>query len=125
MDFKMKYEMRSNRETTVEHFGKRGIGWHRFAVIFYLLDEDNNPYRNIVYLDQILSDTNKQDGLTVVALLEVATCTTIIHGLSFIKESIITSDNVTLYQKHLLFFMIAILNQKFNDEVFISDFVHT
>ena len=124
MDFKMKYEMKSNRETTVEHFGKRGIGWHGFAVIFYLLDEDKNPYKNIVYLDQILSDTNKQDGPTVVALLEIAICT-IIHELPFIKEAIITSDNATSYQNHLLTFMMAIFNQKFNNEFFISDFVHT
>ena len=124
MDFEMKYMMKNNRETTVEHFGKRGIGWHGFAVILFLLDEDNNPYRNIVYLDQILSDTNKQDGPTIVSLLEVAICT-IIHELSFIKQAIITSDNATSYQNHLLTFMIAIFNQKFNNEFFISDFVHT
>ena len=109
MDFEMKYMMKNNRETTVEHFGKRGIGWHGFAVIFYLLDEDNNPYKNIVYLDQILSDTDKQDGPTVVAQLEVAICT-IIHELSFIKEAFITLDAETLYQNHLLTFMIAIFN---------------
>ena len=35
MDFKMKYAMKSTRETTIEHFGKRGIGWHGFAVVYY------------------------------------------------------------------------------------------
>ena len=59
-------EMKSNRETTVEHFDKQGIGWHEFVVLFYLLDEDNNLYKNIVYLDDTLSDTNKQDGVTVI-----------------------------------------------------------
>ena len=44
MNFKMKYETKSTRETTVEHFGKRGIGWHGFAIIFYLLDGDGLPY---------------------------------------------------------------------------------
>ncbi len=98
MDFKMKYEMKSNRETTAEHFGKRGISWHGFAVVFYLLDEDKNPYKNIVYLDQILSDTNKQDGPTVVALLEVAICT-IIHELSFILKKQLSRQIMRLHTR--------------------------
>ena len=44
MDFKIKYGMKSTRETTIEHFGKRGIRWHRFAVIYYQLDAEGNPY---------------------------------------------------------------------------------
>ena len=58
MDFKMKYGMKSTRETTIEHFGKRGIGWHDFAVVYYQLDHEGNTIRNIVYIDQILNDTN-------------------------------------------------------------------
>ena len=34
--FKMKFEAKSARESTVEHFGKRGIGWHGCALIYYL-----------------------------------------------------------------------------------------
>ena len=33
MDFKMKFEMKSTREITVENFSKRGIGWHVFGII--------------------------------------------------------------------------------------------
>ena len=28
IDFKMKFETKSSRESTVEHYGKRGLGWH-------------------------------------------------------------------------------------------------
>ena len=124
MDFKMKYAMKSTRETTIEHFGKRGIGWHGFAVIYYQLDDDGNPYKNIVYLDQIMNDTNKQDGTAVVALLEVA-ITAIISELPFMKEAIITSDNATCYQSHFVTFMMSIYNKKFEGKFFISAFVHT
>ena len=86
MDFKMKFETKSSRETTVEHYGKRGIGWHDFAIILYLLDGQGEPYRNIVYLDQILTDTNQQDAGMVVALLKIA-ITTIITELLFIKKA--------------------------------------
>ena len=36
IDFKMKYEIKSSRESTVEHYGKRGLGWHGMVNIFYL-----------------------------------------------------------------------------------------
>ena len=124
MDFKMKYGMRSTRETTIEHFGKRGIGWHGFAVVYYQLDDEGNPTRNIVYLDQILNDTNKQDGVAVVALLEVA-ITAFILELPFIKEAIITSDNAACYQNHLVTFMMSVYNKKFAGKFYISAFMHT
>jgi len=124
IDFKMKYEMKSTRETTIEHFGKRGIGWHGFAIIFYLLDDKGQPYKNIVYLDQILSETNMQNAMTVVALLETAIAT-IISELPFLKEAIITSDNATCYQNHFVTFMMAIFNKKFHGQFFIESFLHT
>ena len=37
-DFKMKYEPQSSRETTLDHYGKRGIGWHGVHVMYYKLD---------------------------------------------------------------------------------------
>ena len=124
MDFKMKFKTKSSRETTVKHYGKRGIGWHGFAIIFYLLDGEGEPYRNIVYLDQILTDTNQQDAGMVVALLEIA-ITTIITELSFIKQAIITSDNASCYQNHFVTFMIAIYNQKFYGQFFIESFIYS
>ena len=44
IDFKMKFEAQSTRESTVEHFGKRGIAWHGCALIYFLYEvkKDNN-----------------------------------------------------------------------------------
>lgn len=35
MDFKMKFEAMSSREYSIEHYGKRGTGWHGLALCFY------------------------------------------------------------------------------------------
>ena len=66
-DFKMKFEPISSRETTLSHYGKRGIGWHGIHLTYYQLEErtDNNgisqqiPVKYAVYLDQILEDSNR------------------------------------------------------------------
>ena len=59
VDFKMKYEIKSSRESTVEHYRKRGLGWHGITIIFYLYDELGSvPYKNIIYIDQIMNDSN-------------------------------------------------------------------
>ena len=63
MDFKIKFNPISARESTIEHYGKRGISWHGFCLIYYLYDnESKEPIRYSTYLDQILSDGNKQDA---------------------------------------------------------------
>ena len=121
MDFKMKFESKSSRETTVENYGKRGISWHGFAVIFYLLDSNGEPFKNIIYLDQILSDDNSQDALTVVGLLEI-TVSTLISELPYIKEAVITSNNASCYQNHFVTFMMAILNKKYNNQYIIESY---
>ncbi len=54
IDFKMKYESKSLGESLVEHHGKRGLGWHDVAILFYLLDKKKQPSKNIVYLDQMV-----------------------------------------------------------------------
>ena len=77
-----------------------------------------------MYLDQILTDTNKQDGAMAVALLELA-ITTIVNELPFIDKATITSDNATCYQNHFVTFMIVISNEKFSGKFFIESFIHS
>ena len=36
-DFKMKYEPQSSRGTTLDYYGKRGIGWNGVHVMYYRL----------------------------------------------------------------------------------------
>ena len=125
IDFKMKYEIKSSRESTVEHYGKRGLGWHGMAVIFYLYDDgDSLLYKNIIYIDQIMNDSNVQDSGTVVGMLEVG-FEAIINELPFIKQATLVSDNASSYQNHLITIMVGILNQKFMNQLFISAIVHS
>ena len=73
MDFKMKFNPISARESTLDHYGKRGISWHGFCLIYYMYDNDlGEAIRYSIYLDQILSDGNKQDMYCVLSLLEAA-----------------------------------------------------
>jgi len=125
IDFKMKYEIQSSRESTVEHYGKRGLGWHGMAIIFYLYDDgDSLPYKNIIYIDQIMNDSNVQDSGTVVGMLEVG-FEAIVKELSFIKQATLVSDNASSYQNHLITIMVGLLNQKFINQLFISAIVHS
>jgi hypothetical protein len=71
MDFKMKYNAKYYRQKTIEHFGKRGISWHGFLVIYYIYnDATGKAERMHVYCDQIVQGTNCQDGHLVVGLVE-------------------------------------------------------
>jgi hypothetical protein len=71
IDFKMKWEAMYQREKTTDHFGKRGISWHGNRIEYFIwnkIEEKVEP--GILKLAQILSGVNKQDMMTVLALLE-------------------------------------------------------
>jgi len=140
IDFKMKFETMSVRESTLEHFGKRGIGWHGCAIIYYLYkvktDDKNNieydtngseiyePRKNIVYIDQILESSNKQDGMMVISLLEAA-LVAINDQLPFIDEIILQSDNAMSYQNPQVLFGVHLLNVKYQNNIYVGEFTHS
>ena len=123
MDFKIKFNPISARESTIEHYGKRGISWHGFCLIYYLYDnESKEPIRYSTYLDQILSGGNKQDAHCVVSLLEAA-LDQIIHHLSFINSVTLQSDSARCHENHFIMGAISILNEIYHHDIFISAFV--
>ena len=140
VDFKMKFEAKSSHETTVEHYGKRGIGWHGCAIIYYLyqhkeddnrnilIDDEGNQVmyakKHIVYVDQILEDGNRQDGFVVISLIE-SVAVAINEQLPFIHDVIIQSDNANQYQNPYLVLGIHLINVKMRGNLFISEFVHS
>ena len=128
MDFKMKFETKSSRESSVEHFGKRGMGWHGFALSFFLWEKNNEGVfvatKYIVYIDQIIQQGNKQDAFAVLALLEAA-LRIITQDLPYITEIILQSDNAATYQNHFLTVGIHQLNCNFKGNIFISEYVHS
>ena len=132
-DYKMKFEAMSSRETTLDHYGKRGISWHGFCVQFYLLhnevtDNDNvvpTPKKYTVYLDQIVSDGNKQDSLSVYSLLDAALAQ-ISNELPFISSIILQTDNAKSYNNTFLLCAIPLLNVVYKPKgLGITEFIHT
>ena len=132
-DFKMKFEPISSRETTVDHYGRRGLSWHGFCLIFYLrqitTDKDGNvkeePVKYTVYLNQLLSDSNKQDSLSVFSLLDAAMAQ-IAEELPFITKLILQTDNAKSYSNNFLLCSIPVLNVTYRSKLLaISEFIHT
>ena len=132
-DYKMKFEAMSSRETTLDCYGKRGISWHGFCVQFYLLhnevtDNDHvvpTPKKYTVYLDQIVSDGNKQDSLSVYSLLDAALAQ-ISNELPFISSIILQTDNAKSYNNTFLLCAIPLLNVVYQPKgLGIIEFIHT
>ena len=132
-DFKMKFEPMSTRETTLDHYGKRGISWHGFCIQFYLLQEETfddgttveRPTKYTAYLDQIISDSNKQDSFCVFSLLEAALAQ-INNELPFITNVVLQTDNAKSYNNNFLLCAIPLLNQIYDSKgISIIEFLHT
>jgi hypothetical protein len=75
-----------------------------------------------VYLDQILSGGNKQDGLAVASMIESA-----VHHLSHsffdIRSVTVQSDNAKCYQSHELVLLIGMMNPSL--PIKITGIIHT
>eukprot|EP00049_Salpingoeca_infusionum_P013069 m.244130 g.244130 ORF g.244130 m.244130 type:complete len:880 (-) comp15351_c0_seq3:204-2843(-) len=122
-DWKVKWEPRYYRETTRQHFGKRGISWHGYLLHFYDYDAINDEaVRKTVYCDQVIDGSNKQDGSAVLATLE-AFLQAIRARLPFIQSICLQSDNAGCYRSSLLRALIPVIAQR--SGVAIRRFVHS
>ena len=111
MDFKMKFEETSSRETTKEHFAKRGMSWHGCLITFYKSDRNGTVTQHNVYLDQILEGGNEQSVVTVMGLLEAA-LKWIRQFLPDVTNVVLQSDNAKCYNNNLLRLFICLLNTR-------------
>ena len=127
IDFKMKFEAMNARETMPENFGKRGMGWHGAALMYYEWDDIlDKAVRKLVYIDQILDKNSKQDASAVISLLEaIIAASRAIFGERFIPEAILCSDNAGCYQAKLLILCIGFLNANNKDVFFIRKIIHS
>eukprot|EP00731_Ephydatia_muelleri_P029461 Em0020g1105a len=107
IDWKMKFESMSARETSQEHFGKQGIAWHGCLLKFFRYEEGSAVRYNI-YADQIMEGSNKQDSLAVASMIE-AVLYQIHEELSFL-EITLQSDNAGCYQSKDLLLAIALIS---------------
>ena len=132
IDFKMKFEPVSSRETSLDHYGKRGISWYGVHLMYFKLEEVEDDDGNItkqavqysVYMDQILAGGNRQDLVCVGSLLDAA-LKQISVDLPFVSEIILQSDNANCYQNTFLICLIALLNSYYQGVLRIKNFIHT
>lgn len=132
-DYKMKYEPTQQIEPTIDHYSKRGLGWHGFLLIYYVLREETQddgsiamvPKRINVYYDQIMKEGTPQDAAAVVSFIE-ASLVSITDQFAFIKEVTVQSDNAKCYQSSFLIFGIIFLNKVFeNRDIKVCELFHT
>ena len=91
----------------------------------YLYNEmEYTPYKNIIYIDQIINDSNVQNSGTAIGLLEVG-YQVIIKEWPFVKEAALVLEYASSYQNCLITFMAGLCNQKFYGQLFISAIVHS
>lgn len=129
-DFKMKYTPTRYRETSQQHFGKRGMSWNGFMVLYhpsaecnlrYTVDNDSNEFEHF-YIDAISVGDATQDYYMVLSGFEML-ISEITKHLPHVKKIIIQSDNARCYQSGALLYGIAQINR--HSTVQIIRFIHT
>jgi len=129
VDWKMKFQSLSAKETTFEHFGKRGLSWHGCLLTYFRYKEEivNNAVvpsaeRVNVYLDQILEGDNQQNAGAVAGMVEAAL--EFFHSeLPDLESVILQSDNAACYQNNELLFLLQLINSR--SSVSIERYIHT
>jgi hypothetical protein len=114
IDWKMKFEPVSYRESTSEHYGKRGISWHGVFAYFYRYASDESTgeeyvERVVVKADQIMNGESNQDGEAVLSMAEAFLCTAG-ETFPFLVSAVFCSDNAGCYHKKEFVFGCAVLN---------------
>ena len=125
IDYKIKLEPIYYREKTVDHYGKRGISWHGAMIQYFTLEESDGKkiaIQHKVYVDQIISNENKQDRSAVFSILE-ALLLVIKKHLPFIEIIYLLSDNAACYQNTMILLVLPYL--AYAHELQISRFIHT
>jgi hypothetical protein len=92
IDFKMKFIPMYWRETTLQHFGKRGISWH--GAMIYVPNEDSF---DVYYVDCISENDMKQDVNLVIQTIDI-TLERLRSIRSDVQEVYFQSDNAKCYQ---------------------------
>lgn len=109
------------RETTQQHFGKRGIVWHRFLASYCLL-EDGEDVCYTVYCDQVLDGTSKQDNLAVGTMTECFLLQ-LKQEITFLESVTLQSNNAGCYHSNELLLLLPIISEA--SAMKASWFIHT
>ena len=124
-DFKMNWNAMGNKETTQQHYGKRGIPWHGFFGFYYRFIPETNSFEWVVIkVDQIIEGDAFKNGAAVLSLLECFLCQ-VEKEFPFLQKTIFQSDNAENYHKKDLVLGIAFLNLKWGRRIRVTRFIHT
>uniref|UniRef100_A0A7S2SF11 Uncharacterized protein n=1 Tax=Mucochytrium quahogii TaxID=96639 RepID=A0A7S2SF11_9STRA len=122
-DFKMKFLPKEFREATLRHFGKRGISWHGFCVMYFVYNpETEKAEPRVMYCDQIVDGTNKQDGVAVASLVGKFLCQ-LKKELPTVESYILQTDNARYYHSKTLLMLLPLVSQKAG--IPITRYIHT
>lgn len=72
IDYKMKLKPIYYREKTVDHYGKWGISWQGSMIQYFTLEDSDGKkiaIQHKVYVDEIISNENKQDRSAFFSIL--------------------------------------------------------
>ena len=110
---------------------EKEVLWNGMALLLCITYGRKNKKNNqcatqkyIIYIDQVLKDDAKKDILTVIALIESAP-QVIYNEFLFINEIILQSDNTSTNQNHNVILGIDLLNIKYVNNVFVSEYLHS
>ena len=112
IDYKMKMQPIYYRETTLEHYGKRGMSWHGAMLQFYSLEQSDGSKTarlNKIYFDHISENGNKQDKASVFSMVE-AIVIDIVTKYPNIKEITLVSDNASNYQNTMILLVLPMIS---------------
>jgi hypothetical protein len=110
IDWKMRFLAGRIRESSMHHYGKRGLSWHEDVLWWYDWDtEEEKTVKCFMALDQIMGTGNKQDGVAVLCTME-ALIEKINQEIPHLMEGIMKSDNVGCYHHKILILGIPLLN---------------
>ena len=81
------------------------------------------PVCKIVYINQIIEDNNRQDGLAALGLLGCAVSNICVR-FPFIRKLVLQSENAGTYQDRELLIGIHFINMKLKGKILIKEFVY-
>jgi len=115
----MKYTPVRYRETTQQHFGKRGMSWNGFMVLYRTPGHDHETKEDSarrtredfdhLYYDFMSMGDTMQDYFMVLSGIEAMLCE-LKKDLPHITSIVLQSDNAWCYQSTALIYGIVMLN---------------
>ena len=127
IDWKMKFENIAKQDSTIDHYGKRGMSWHGCFAYFYQWNKEEKRVEKVVIkIDQILDTDALQNGDAVLSMFE-AFLTAIESDARFshLKTTILQADNAACYHDKAFVFGVAFLNKMRNRKIRIERKIHT